>query len=104
MERLEQEVLQYPGYFSLLSLFKQRIDTFLRFKGNSTLVSTFEARRLSRAYLVLLESLLHKAPSARPSCERVASAIRDGKVSTLIERSGQRLQYINFPPCSSILS
>ena len=68
------------------------LTSFLRFKGNSTLVSTFEARRLSRAYLVLLENLLHKTPSARPSCERVASAIRDGKVSSSIRLSGSGYQ------------
>jgi hypothetical protein len=52
----------------------------IRFKSNPNLVSGFEARKLPRAYLVLLENLLHKTPAARPSSERVATAIRDGKV------------------------
>ena len=43
-------------------------------------MSGFEARKLPRAFLVLLENLLHKMPSVRPSSERVATAIRDGKV------------------------
>lgn len=52
----------------------------LRFKSNPNLVSGFEARRLPRAFLVLLENLLHKTPASRPSSQRVATAIRDGKV------------------------
>ncbi|KAJ6571634.1 kinase-like protein [Mycena capillaripes] len=63
MDRLENEVLTYPG-----------------FKSNQTLAMQFEARRLPRAFLVLLESLLHVAPSGRPSCERVSTAIREGRV------------------------
>ena len=51
-----------------------------RFKLNPNLVSVFEARRLPRAFLVLFENLLNKTPSIRPSSERVATAIRDGKV------------------------
>ncbi|KAF6756309.1 other/IKS protein kinase [Ephemerocybe angulata] len=66
MAHLESEVLQYPG-----------------FKANSGLVTTFESRRLSRAYLVLLEGLLHKSPTSRPSSERVATAIREGKLDPL---------------------
>ena len=48
--------------------------------SNPNLVSGFEARKLPRAFLVLLENLLNKTPSVRPSSERVATAIRDGKV------------------------
>lgn len=66
MEHLEREVLQYPG-----------------FKASPALVSTFEARRLSRAYLVLLEGLLHRTPSTRPSSDRIATALRDGKLDPL---------------------
>lgn len=51
-----------------------------RFKSTLTLVTAFEARRLPRAYLVLLESLLNVKPSARPTCERVLNAIREGRV------------------------
>ncbi|KAF7350354.1 Other/IKS protein kinase [Mycena venus] len=66
MDRLENEVLTYPG-----------------FKSNQALVLQFESRRLPRAFLVLLESLLHVAPSGRPSCERVSSAIREGRLDPL---------------------
>ncbi|KAF8189776.1 kinase-like domain-containing protein [Mycena galopus ATCC 62051] len=63
MDRLENEVLTYSG-----------------FKSNQALVIQFETRRLPRAFLVLLESLLHVAPSGRPSCERVSIAIREGRL------------------------
>ncbi|KAF8954903.1 hypothetical protein BDZ97DRAFT_2064311 [Flammula alnicola] len=43
-----------------------------RFKSTPSLVAGFEARRLPRAFLVLLENLLHKSPAARPSSERRA--------------------------------
>lgn len=79
MERLEKEVLDYPGlvfFFSKIII----IWYLFRFKSNPNLVSGFEARKLPRAFLVLLENLLNKTPSARPSSERVAKAIRDGKV------------------------
>ncbi|KAG5642875.1 hypothetical protein DXG03_001917, partial [Asterophora parasitica] len=66
LERLEREVLAYPG-----------------FKSTSGLVTTFEARRLPRSFLVLLESLLNPTPSTRPSCERVVNAIKDGKLDPL---------------------
>jgi hypothetical protein len=51
-----------------------------RFKSTSALVTAFEARRLPRSFLVLLESLLNVSPSGRPSCDRVSSAIREGRV------------------------
>ncbi|KZP23449.1 kinase-like protein [Athelia psychrophila] len=63
MERLEREIQTYPG-----------------FKTTPALVAAFEARRLPRAYLVLLESLLSVNPAARPTCERVLSAIREGRL------------------------
>ncbi|KAG5636247.1 hypothetical protein H0H81_008650 [Sphagnurus paluster] len=66
LAKLEREVLEYPG-----------------FKSTSTLVTAFEARRLPRSFLVLLESLLNIIPSGRPSCERVANAIKDGKLDPL---------------------
>jgi hypothetical protein len=85
MERLEREVLDYPGlvFFSFFFFPKKLLIYFglcLRFKSNPNLVSGFEARKLPRAFLVLLENLLNKTPSGRPSSDRVAKAIIDGKV------------------------
>lgn len=40
----------------------------------------FKARRLSKNFLGLLESLLHIIPSVRPSSERVLTGIDEGKV------------------------
>jgi hypothetical protein len=54
-----------------------------RFKSTQSFALQFEARRLPRAFLVLLEGLLHVVPSGRPSCERVSTAIRDGMVCFL---------------------
>jgi len=54
-----------------------------RFKGTPELAAAFETRRLPRSFLVLLESLLHRNPSVRPSCDRVKTAIREGKVCAL---------------------
>ncbi|KAF7349348.1 Other/IKS protein kinase [Mycena sanguinolenta] len=66
MDRLENEVSTYPG-----------------FKSNQALAIQFETRRLPRAFLVLLESLLCVAPSGRPSCERVLTAIHEGRFDPL---------------------
>ncbi|KAF5383058.1 hypothetical protein D9615_004945 [Tricholomella constricta] len=66
LDRLEREVMSYPG-----------------FKSTSGLVTAFEARRLPRSFLVLLESLLSVIPSSRPSCERVANAIKEGRLDPL---------------------
>lgn len=63
IERLEQEVLSYSG-----------------FRSTPVLVQAFEARKLPRAMLVLLENLLNPIPAKRPTCERVKGAVRDGKV------------------------
>lgn len=41
----------------------------------------FKARRLSKNFLGLLESLLHIIPSVRPSSERVLVGIEEGKVN-----------------------
>ncbi|KAJ6590715.1 other/IKS protein kinase [Mycena vulgaris] len=73
MDRLENEVLNYPG-----------------FKSSQTLAIQFEARRLPRAFLVLLEGLLHVAPSGRPSCERVSTAIREGRLDPVPPAAGRR--------------
>jgi len=73
MDKLEREVLSYPG-----------------FKSTQPLITTFEARRLPRAYLVLLESLLNVVTSVRPSCERVSSAIREGRLDPIREDPNQR--------------
>ncbi|PBK94805.1 kinase-like protein [Armillaria gallica] len=68
MDRLEQEVLNYPG-----------------FKRTPAHIAAFEGRKLPRAYLVLLETLLNPNPSARPSCERVLTAIREGRLDPVTE-------------------
>ncbi|KAK0217432.1 kinase-like domain-containing protein [Armillaria nabsnona] len=68
MDRLEQEVLNYPG-----------------FKRTPAHIAAFEGRKLSRAYLVLLETLLNPNPSTRPSCERVLTAIREGRLDPVTE-------------------
>jgi hypothetical protein len=73
MDRLEREVSSYPG-----------------FKSTPRLETQFTSRRLSRSYLVLLESLLNIAPASRPSCEKVLAALHLGKVcstSSSIARS-----------------
>jgi hypothetical protein len=60
------------------------------FKSTPNLVLGFEARRLPRSFLVLLESLLHKSPGGRPSVERVSAAIREGKVRFKFLDNGYR--------------
>ena len=85
MSQLEQEIQSYAGSvaFSLLIGWSIEIDTHavdISFKPTAALVTAFQTRRLPRAYLVLLESLLNINPSARPTCERVLSAIREGRV------------------------
>lgn len=62
MDKLEQEILGYTG-----------------FRSTSALVTSFESRRLPRSFLILLEGLLSINPSLRPSCERIVSAIREGR-------------------------
>ncbi|EGO03307.1 hypothetical protein SERLA73DRAFT_46206 [Serpula lacrymans var. lacrymans S7.3] len=64
MSKLEMEVFDYRG-----------------FRQSPSLVTSFESRRLPRAFLYLLESLLNVTPSSRPSCERVLGAMREGRVS-----------------------
>lgn len=77
-------MLNYPGCVvgfrgsPVLSL----LIPLCRFKLNADLVTAFEARRLPRTFLLLLEGLLNKVPSTRPSCERVSVAIKEGKVRT----------------------
>ncbi|KAF8999164.1 hypothetical protein BDQ17DRAFT_1361457 [Cyathus striatus] len=68
LKRLEREVLEYPG-------FKPNVGDFL----------------------VLLESLLNRVPLARPSVDRVAGAIREGKFDPLHESP------INLDASSSVL-
>ncbi|KAH9940700.1 kinase-like protein [Amylocystis lapponica] len=72
-DMLEKEVASYTG-----------------FKSSSSLVDTFQSRRLSHAYLVLLEGLLNVTPSARPSSERVLSAIREGTLDPLTPERSRR--------------
>jgi len=64
LDRLEREVVEYEG-----------------FRSNETLQIAFQTRKLPQAYLVLLENLLTPIPTRRPSCERVASAIRNGTLN-----------------------
>ncbi|KAI0776388.1 kinase-like domain-containing protein [Irpex lacteus] len=71
-ELLEREVSTYPG-----------------FKSSSSLVAAFESRHLPRAFLVLLENLLHVRPSVRPACEKVLSALRDGAFDPLLPGSSK---------------
>ncbi|KAG6872095.1 hypothetical protein C0995_013019 [Termitomyces sp. Mi166 len=71
LDRLEKEVLSYLGL---------TFGGYLRFKSTPAHVTAFEARRLPKSFLVLLESLLNVNPSSRPSCERVTNAIKDGKL------------------------
>ncbi|KAF9066662.1 kinase-like domain-containing protein [Rhodocollybia butyracea] len=68
MDRLEQEVLTYPG-----------------FRSTPALVQALELRKLPRAVLVLLETLLNPVPNKRPTCGRVKGAVRDGKLDPLPE-------------------
>lgn len=60
--RLEQEVLNYPG-----------------FRRHYQMSNLFERRGLPSSYLLLLESLLSRTPKNRPSSEQVLRAIREGK-------------------------
>ncbi|KIJ63116.1 hypothetical protein HYDPIDRAFT_93087 [Hydnomerulius pinastri MD-312] len=66
MNKLEHEILAYAG-----------------FRSTSSLTTSFETRRLPRAFLILLESLLSVTPSARPSSDRIVSAMREGRVCIL---------------------
>lgn len=69
--------------------------SFTRFKFTPALATAFEARRLPRAFLILLEGLLNVAPSGRPSCERVSGAIREGRVCIWLP-SVDRVHLDNF--------
>ncbi|KAL0566576.1 putative serine/threonine-protein kinase iks1, partial [Marasmius crinis-equi] len=66
MARLEKEVLSYPG-----------------FKFDQVMVSALEVRRMPRAVLVLLESLLNPIASQRPPIERVSNVIKTGNFNPL---------------------
>ncbi|THH08743.1 hypothetical protein EW146_g8898 [Bondarzewia mesenterica] len=65
MDWLEREVLRYKG-----------------FKSTKDLETAFASRRLPKAYLILLESLLNVVPSSRPSCERVFGSHSQWQEST----------------------
>ncbi|KAF9226283.1 kinase-like protein [Gyrodon lividus] len=75
MDKLEREILVYTG-----------------FRSTSSLSAAFENRRLPRAFLILLESLLSVNPSVRPTCERIVSAMREGRV-----RTWTLLYFVNHP-------
>ena len=64
------------------------VDRLNSFKSTPVHSTAFKARRLPRAYLILLESLLNPSPSGRPSCEKVVSAVRMGQVRTPSFASG----------------
>ncbi|KAI0795439.1 kinase-like domain-containing protein [Abortiporus biennis] len=80
---LEKEVLTYPG-----------------FKPVPAMNSTFESRRIPRAFLFLLEGLLNVNPGLRPSSERVLGAIREGKLDPIVRSSNSRS---NIPTNSSLV-
>ncbi|KAJ3916576.1 kinase-like protein [Lentinula edodes] len=61
MDRLEEEVLAYPG-----------------FRSTPALIEAFEGRKLPRAILILLENLLNPIASKRPACRKVKSAVSEG--------------------------
>ncbi|KAJ3988912.1 kinase-like protein [Lentinula detonsa] len=82
MDRLEEELLAYPG-----------------FRSTPALVEAFEGRKLPRAILVLLENLLNPVPSKRPTCKKVKSAVRDGMVGITSSSSA-----ISLPPPSALHS
>ncbi|KAH9896927.1 kinase-like domain-containing protein [Cubamyces lactineus] len=78
-DRLEAEILRYPG-----------------FKPTPSMVTAFESRRLPRAYLYLLENLLHVKPAVRMSSERVMNAIKEGSLqpSSPLPRSDSRTSVV----------
>lgn len=70
---------------------------FYSFRTTPSLSTTFESRRLPRAFIILLETLLSVSPSGRPSCERILGAIREGRVRHLPRVPRDFFNY----PCSS---
>ncbi|KAI8986914.1 kinase-like protein [Trametes punicea] len=78
-DKLTAEILRYPG-----------------FKSTASLATAFESRRLPRAYLYLLENLLHVRPAVRMSAERVLSAFKDGSLKPMnpLSRSGSRTSIV----------
>ncbi|EIW77275.1 kinase-like protein [Coniophora puteana RWD-64-598 SS2] len=86
MDRLEREVQAYPG-----------------FRSSASMGAAFEARHLPRAFLILLESLLNVNPSLRPSCERVLSAIREGRFNPVApDATASSAGYLVPVPRSSV--
>ena len=67
-DRLEAEILEYPG-----------------FRSTPNLQATFDSRQLPKAYLLLLEKLLSVKPALRPSSERVLGVIKEGGVRMVPE-------------------
>ena len=68
-DKLEAEIIAYPG-----------------FRSSGTQLAAFESRRLPKAYLLLLETLLHVKPGSRPSSERVLGVIKEGGVGVMCRR------------------
>ncbi|CCM00802.1 uncharacterized protein FIBRA_02844 [Fibroporia radiculosa] len=80
-------------------MLESEVQTYAGFKSTNALVTAFESRRLPRAYLVLLESLLNVTPPARPSSERVLAAIREGRLDPLpLDTGAQRSSSISLVP------
>ena len=68
-----------------------------RFKSTQEHEVKFKARRLSKNFLGLLESLLHVIPSVRPSSERVLMGIDEGKVGWCLAFKC-RSPHLQLPP------
>jgi hypothetical protein len=76
------------------------------FKPTAALASAFDARHLTRAYLILLEGLLNVEPNARPSCERVLQAFKEGRVSIsppCLAYAHQVCVFSQFAPMSPVV-
>lgn len=80
---LEEEIRAYGGY--VLRLDNSFICLTMRsFTATTSQRTTLARRGLPRAIVALLESLLHVSPRARPTCERVLSAVRDAAVRIIL--------------------
>ncbi|KIL59939.1 hypothetical protein M378DRAFT_84482 [Amanita muscaria Koide BX008] len=63
-----------------LQKLENEVANYLGFKSTPRMMTAFEARRLPRSFLILLETLLNIVPPSRPSVERISLAIKEGKV------------------------
>lgn len=62
-----------------LQKLENEVANYLGFKSTPRMMTAFEARRLPRSFLILLETLLNIVPPSRPSVERISLAIKEGK-------------------------